>query len=129
MKKLLTSITFLVSLFFSYKVYANWTYVAKTQDNEYFIDINTKKIKGTYTYIWSLINNKTVSSNDFNSYTRFMEIDCDLKSYRNLQIIGYDKLNGKGNSDRFPDSVLLKEPTFAPPETALEAVLDKACEK
>ena len=96
MKIKIKKIYFLCSLLISTQVFAEWIYVTKYNDAEFYIDKTSIKKQGDIVNFWLRTEFKKHPLNALSSLL-LHEVDCNKRLIRTLYIEGYDQHNLKGN--------------------------------
>jgi hypothetical protein len=104
-----------------------WTLVGETEMHSMFADFATLTVNGATRQAWMLVSANAPSMPGAPSFTSLREFDCQGSRYRNLQVIRYDSIMGRGNvtsMDKMPTSWLP-----AIPRGAAEHALRNVCKR
>lgn len=74
-----------------------WTLVGETAQHMLFVDFTTLSTKGGVRQAWMLTTTTDPSAPSAPSLRTLREFDCSEGRYRNLQVIRYDTIMGRGN--------------------------------
>ncbi len=74
-----------------------WTLVGETAQQMLFVNYETLVVNGAVRQAWMLTNATVPSSPGAPSLRTLREFDCSRGRYRNLQVIRYDGIMGRGS--------------------------------
>ena len=120
MKKLLL---LLFSLILSFNSYGEWTYIGDSNNDVFFMDLDTVKDSNGHVYWWYLIN-LNESNNDNKSQKVYIQGDCEMPRIKTLTNYFYNKTMGE---DLASYSSTSSEWVYLPPDTAAGLMLDISC--
>ena len=131
MKQTLKTLTLVIALLVgSVSVsHAEWTEVSRNIGGDtVYVDFERIRKNGGYIYFWELINFLKPSKLGYLSTISYIEGDCNIFRYRNLQISYYTEHIGRGTRSIF-DSNPSKEWQYVPPNSTYEIVLKSVCNR
>ena len=128
MKRLLITIFLLLTV--QSTSFAEWTLVTSSNEYKFYIDFETIKTRGEYSYHWELSNkvNPTVEEIQnpqiYLSNFRYVKVNCSLSAFMYMQITRFKYHDGKGKSRAIqPDSAW----RYAIPGTIGESLINVVC--
>ena len=120
---------------FSTNVFAEWTYVGGSEDDNIteYVDLGTIKRKGHKVKMWSLFDFKTVKifavdNTRYLSQMNRYEYDCEEETSRALDIYWYSG-NMKNGDIVFSSPNIKREAVSIIPESIIENMFKIACGK
>ena len=123
----LTLLTVLFLSLFSTPVFAEWTKVGESvNDDTFYVDFERIKKHGGYVYWWDLIDYLKPFSTGTLSVKDYNQGDCKLFRYKRLSYSHHKQPMGRGTpstSSNKPD----KEWDYPPPNTVIEIILKSVC--
>ncbi len=104
-----------------------WTLVGETAQHLLFVDFMTLSKKGTVRQAWMLTSVTDPSTPGAPSLRTLRDFDCPGSRYRNLQVIRYDSVMGRGNITSIDKAATTWLPAI--PGGAAENALQNVCKR
>lgn len=99
MKK--TLLMFLVAMFASSPVFAEWKKFANSNDADFWLDDERVRNMGDYIQAWGIVNYYKANTNSqgspYLSVRSLYQVDCDQEKIRTIFTAEYSEWSGKGN--------------------------------
>ena len=121
MKKITLLLVIIFTFLFSTTSWSEWSYVSENVDGDkYYYDKDRVIKSGKYHYFWMLTDYLKPMGGEFLSVTRYTQLDCSIFRYKELSISSIITIG---------EMTLRDEWKYPQPESILETLLNKVCEK
>jgi hypothetical protein len=118
---------------FSGNTFASWTYVGRTDDAAYFVDLSTIKSNGRFKEAWTLTDynslQKHYSGKLYMSDKSKQRYDCSLDKKQNLLIVFYQEHMGEGSVVESTEVESLNLWNHIVPDSVGDAIQKRVCKK
>ena len=121
MKKITLLLVIIFTFLFSTTSWSEWSYVSENVDGDkYYYDKDRVIKSGKYHYFWMLTDYLKPMGGEFLSVTRYTQLDCSIFRYKGSSISSIIMIG---------EMTLRDEWKYPQPESILETLLNKVCEK
>ena len=121
MKKIKLLLVIIITFLFSTTSWSEWSYVSENVDGDkYYYDKDRVIKSGKYHYFWMLTDYLKPMGGEFLSVTRYTQLDCSIFRYKESSISSIIMIG---------EMTLRDEWKYPQPESILETLLNKVCEK
>ena len=132
MKNLTIIFTLLFStVIFSSPSYAKWTQVGTTVGGDYsfYVDFERIRKQGGYVYFWTLNDYSKLSPQGVLSAKVYLQGDCKLFRFQNLNYSFHNEPMGKGSGDVQAPVEASQGWKYATPKSMNEILLQSVCNR